>query len=97
MVERLREELKINKGKISFDFIQREVAEHTEDVWYFHLTANMRACVIKLKSGHEVLGMAQVLDSKNDVEEIGNKVAFDNAVNKLWEVYGSIAKVIGEI
>lgn len=44
--------------------------------------------------GHEVLGLAQVLDSANDVEEIGNAVALANAKNSLWPVIGSIAKVL---
>ena len=80
------------KGKISFNFIAN-LAENAE-VIYLHPTANMRLCILKLYSGHEVLGMAQVLDSKNDAEELGNKVAYDRAVNELWGVVGTIARAI---
>ena len=33
------------------------------------------------------------INSANDVEELGNKVAYDNAVNELWAVCGTIAKL----
>lgn len=91
---RLRKVLKDNSGKITLEFIENEI--ETEKVKFFKLTANTRVCVIKTKGGHEVVGIAQVLDSINDVEEIGNEVAYKNAVDNLWNVYGSIAKVIGE-
>ena len=38
--------------------------------------------------------MAQVLDAKNDGEELGNKVAYERAVNELWAICGSIAKIV---
>ena len=81
-----------NKGKISYEFI-KDLAEEAE-VIYLHPTKNMRLCILILPSGHEVLGKAQVLDDKNDVESIGNSVAYTNAVNELWAVCGNIAKVL---
>jgi len=44
--------------------------------------------------GQEVVGYARVIDPKNDVEELGNNVAFENAKNELWNVCGSIALAI---
>ena len=52
----------------------------------------MRICIITVPSGHEVLGVAQVLDINNDVESLGNSVALQNATNELWRTLGSIAK-----
>ena len=92
MIEQVREELKSNKGKLSFPFISRLAEEGT--ITYLHPTQNMRLCIITLKSGHEVLGVAQVLDASNDVEEIGNNIAYSNAVNEVWKVIGAIAKAI---
>ncbi len=80
------------KGKISSDFISK-VAVNAEKI-YLQPTPSMRICVLKLKSGHEVYGVAQVLDPVNDVESIGNKVAFDRAKDEIWQVVGSIAKAI---
>ena len=84
-------ELEANNGKLSYLFIQ-SVADSATTI-YLNPTPNMRLCILTLPTGHEVLGKAQVLDSANDIEEIGNKVAYDNAVNELWAVCGTIAKL----
>ena len=92
LMEDLGKVLKDNSGKIPYSFILEQVG--MAEVLYFKPTDNMRLCIIKLKTGHEVLGMAQVLDARNDVADIGNSVAHENAVNELWKVFGNIAKVI---
>jgi len=86
---RLSLALQENDNKIPFSFIQNEVK--TAKVNYFQLSPNMRVCVIRLQSGHEVLGKAQVLDAANDEETVGNNVAFENAQDELWSVFGAIA------
>ena len=78
-----------NGGKLPISFINEEVDNAT--VIHTQLTPNMRVCVIRLESGHEVIGVAQVLDAANDVETIGQEVAFTNAKNELWKVFGAIA------
>jgi len=78
-----------NDGKLPYSFIQAQVADAT--VTYLHPTPNMRLCIIKLTSGHEVIGVAQVLLAANDVEAIGNGVARSNATDELWKVFGAIA------
>lgn len=92
IIQELQTALNSNDGKIPFTFIQDQIAAGTTT--YTHLTPNMRVCVIRLASEHEVIGVAQVLDSKNDVEELGNQVALQNATNELWKVFGSIAKTL---
>ena len=88
----LKEAMNNNGGKIPFGFIQSMVA--AGEVIHLHPTANTRICVIKLTTGHEVVGYSQVLDAKNDEKAIGQKIALDNAIDELWSVFGSIAKVI---
>lgn len=78
-----------NEGKLPVSFINNQLELAT--ITYTQLTPNMRVCVIHLQSGHEVIGVAQVLDAANDVEAIGNEVAFTNAKNELWKVFGAIA------
>lgn len=92
LIERIQLALKANNNKLSPDFIGSLVLEG--EVKHFQLTPTMRVCVITLPSGHEVLGKAQVLDPANDVESIGQAVAYDNAVNELWMSIGSIAKAV---
>lgn len=89
--EAIIDELKEKNNRISSTFINN-IAEKSE-VKYFQLTPNMRVCTITLPTGHEVLGKAQVLDSNNDVEEIGNRIAYVNAVNEIWTLVGAIAKL----
>ena len=87
----IKEHIQENKGKISKDFIDNLAAG--ADVIYLHPTPRTRICIMTIYSGHEVVGFSRVLDPKNDVEEIGNKVAYDNAKNELWDVCGSIALI----
>jgi hypothetical protein len=85
------DELTENSNKISPAFINNLIAQST--ILYLRPTQNMRLCIITLPTGHEVLGKAQVLDASNDVEQIGNQVALDNAKNDIWALVGSIAKL----
>lgn len=92
LVQSLKEELTKTENKISPNFVESVVAIST--IKYHHLTPAMRACTITLPTGHEVVGIAQVLDAKNDNEDIGNAVALTRAKNELWPLLGSIAKVL---
>ena len=85
------DELAENSNKISPLFINNIVAQSS--IQYLKPTPNMRLCIITLPTGHEVLGKAQVLDASNDVEQIGNSVALNNATNEIWALVGSIAKL----
>ncbi len=80
------------KGKLSPDFINQLAS--TAHTIYLQPTPTMRMCILQLSTGHEVYGVSQVLKSENDVEKIGNKVAFDNAKNEIWSTIGSIAKIL---
>lgn len=92
LIENIRELLSETDGKLTPEYIDSLVA--MADVIYLNPTPNTRICIITLASGHEVVGVAQVLDSKNDVPEIGNQIAYKNAVDQLWPAIGSIAKAI---
>lgn len=45
-------------------------------------------CILTLKNGFEAIGSSGVVDPANYNEEIGNKIAYTNAVNKVWELEG---------
>lgn len=92
IIANVTEALAENNNKLSPEYIDSLVSR--AEIEYFQLTPTMRVCVITLESGHEVLGKAQVLDAKNDDAEIGNQVAYGNAVNELWGQIGSIAKAV---
>jgi len=92
--EALRNELENNKGKISKTFCDGMLNDPQTQVTHAQVTPNTRVCVITLTTGHDLIGYAQVLDAKNDVELIGQEVAYENAAENIWAVLGSIAKVI---
>jgi hypothetical protein len=92
LADMIKLNLEANNGRISKDFIDN-LAEDA-DVIYLHPTPRTRICVMIIYGGQEVVGYARVIDPKNDVEELGNNVAFENAKNELWNVCGSIALAI---
>lgn len=90
IIENVKEALAENNNKLSVEYINSVIA--CSDILYLNPTPTMRLCIITLPSGHEVLGKAQVLDPTNDVEAIGNQVAYTNAVSEVWMTLGNIAK-----
>lgn len=45
-------------------------------------------CVLTLKNGYTVTGTSGCIDPTIFAEDIGERIAFDNAFNKLWEILG---------
>lgn len=45
-------------------------------------------CELMLENGFSVRGEAAVVSVENYVQEIGEKISYDNAVNKIWMVEG---------
>jgi hypothetical protein len=90
LLPKVKTELQRNNNKISPTFIESLLKDSESKC--IQLTPTTRVCTITLASGHEVVGVAQVLDSKNDVASIGNSVAFSNAKEQLWQQVGAIAK-----
>lgn len=93
-IDELKNDLKKNSGKISQSFVEKYLNDSDTKVTHTQVTPNTRVCVITLCTGHDLVGYAQVLDAKNDVELIGQEVAYDNAKEEVWKAFGSIAKVL---
>lgn len=45
-------------------------------------------CNLYLQNGFTVRGESACVDPKNFVKELGEKIAFENAFNKVWELEG---------
>lgn len=93
MLTLISDSLEKNNNRILSSTIDSILDMDETIINYHRLTPSMRVCVIILPTGHEVIGVAQVLNAKNDVKAIGNKIAYNDAKEKLWEVVGSIAKI----
>ena len=89
----IKVELEESGGKLSPKFITSLANNPDNKVSHAQVTPNTRVCVVTLPSGHDLVGYAQVLDAKNDVELIGQEVAYTNAIDQLWSVCGNIAKI----
>lgn len=48
----------------------------------------MTICLLTLHSGFVIVGQSACIDPANYDEDTGCKLAFDDAVNKLWELEG---------
>lgn len=83
--------LHLNNGKLTPALIE-DIASQSE-VIYLQPTANTRICLLKLPTGHELVGVSQVLNASNDVATIGNSIAFENAKDQVWQLCGTIAKL----
>jgi len=94
LLKSIEHELDRNGGKLSPKFIDTIANNSLNKVTHHQMTPNTRVCVVTLYSGHELVGYAQVLDAENDVELIGQEVAYKNAIEQLWSVCGNIAKVV---
>jgi hypothetical protein len=93
-IKQLKGAMEANGGKIPFSFIEQHLNHRDTKVTHAQLTPNTRVCVITLTTGHDLVGYAQVLDADNDDALIGQQVAYENAKEEIWRVFGSIGKVI---
>lgn len=50
------------------------------------------ACLLKLKNGYSVLGESASISAENFDEEIGRKIARENARNKIWQLEGYLLR-----
>lgn len=81
-------ELEANNNKLTREFIDNMM--DTAEVSFLH-ERGTTVCIAVLPTGHKLTGYAMVLDTKNNDNEIGRKVAYSNAREKLWETLGAIA------
>lgn len=59
----------------------------------FHrLTGTLTVCVLTLVNGFTVTGESACASPENFNEEVGNKIARENAVQKIWALEGYVLK-----
>lgn len=54
----------------------------------FFLDDTLTICVITLKNNFKIVGTSSVLSDENFNKEIGEKIAYENAFEKIWELEG---------
>ena len=59
---------------------------------YHKLTPVLTVCVLTLRNGFTVTGESACASPENYDEEIGNKIAYKNAYDKIWALEGYLLK-----
>ena len=70
--------------KLTKEFLESEV----KMVEFNHFGETNTHCTITTKSGFVFTGESACVDPTNYDEDIGNKIAYDNAFGKMWMPYG---------
>ena len=75
--------------KITFEQINSKIVKEE-----FHVLGDKRltVCILTLQNGYTVTGESHCVDIKNFNKEIGEKIAKDNAVDKIWVLEGYLLK-----
>lgn len=60
--------------------------------YYVFPGTTLTVCAITLKNGFHVVGESAAASPENFDEEIGRKIAFDNARNKIWALEGYLLR-----
>ncbi len=71
-------------NKITVEFLNSEIA----NVEYLRPVGTLTICVITTKDGFTFTGESACVDPANFNQEIGEKIAYDNAFEKMWLPYG---------
>ena len=63
-----------------------------DKAFYTFPGTTMTICLITLKNGFTTVGKAACASLENFNQETGNKIAYDNARDKIWELEGYLLK-----
>lgn len=79
----------LNAPRLTPDLIDAQISATA-----FHVFPDscMTVCCLTLKNGFNVVGESACASPENFNAEIGNKIAFDNARQKIWALEGYLLK-----
>lgn len=70
--------------KITREFLESEIVETK----FTRLSETLMHCLITVKSGFVFTGESACVDPANFDEEIGKKLAYEQAIGQMWMPYG---------
>lgn len=65
--------------------------------YFIRMDDTVTICHIKLDNGYSVRGESACVSKANYNQEIGEKIAYDNAFQKLWGLFGFVLAENGEL
>lgn len=79
----------MTKPTVTMDLIKSKIVKEQ-----FHVFdgTQVTVCVLTLENGFNVAGESAFVSPENFNKEIGEKIAKDNAVNKIWSLEGYLLK-----
>jgi len=79
----------MTKPTVTMDLIKSKIVKEQ-----FHVFdgTQLTVCVLTLENGFNVTGESACVSPENFNKEIGEKIAKDNAVNKIWALEGYLLK-----
>jgi len=79
----------MTKPTVTMDLIKSKIVKEQ-----FHVfdDTQLTVCVLTLENGFNVTGESACVSPENFNKEIGEKIAKDNAVNKIWALEGYLLK-----
>ena len=75
------------KNKLTIDEIKGVIAQEE-----YVFKGTLTLCILTLKNGFFVTGESACLDISNYDQNTGKKIAFERALNKIWELEGYLVK-----
>lgn len=67
---------------------QEMIEQMIETIEYSKLGKKTTVCLMTLKNGFEIVATSSCIDPKDYDQEVGNKIALEKAMDKLWELEG---------
>jgi len=83
-------ELEIQEKELTAPRVTPDIINATIAKEHYHIFqgTSLTVCVIELKNGFTVTGESACVSPENFDAEIGKKIAFDNAREKIWALEG---------
>ena len=70
--------------RITKEYIEQRIARK----YFTVMNGNVTLCNIVLDNGYSVRGESACVNPANFNQEIGERIAYDNALDKLWPLFG---------
>ena len=78
----------MNHPSVTKELIESKIV----DVKYIHPDTVTTICFLTLENGFGVYGHSACVSAENFVKEVGEKIAYDNAFEKIWVLEGYLLK-----
>lgn len=87
-IEQEIQDKNLNAPRLTPELIDSKI----KDKSFHKLTDRLTVCVITLQNDFELTGESSCVSAENYNQEIGEKIAFENAREKIWLLEGYLLK-----